>query len=246
MFDIGYGPQTPSEVARDYLLAKYQYPRRASKRQVESIHLPRSQAMYCVRGKLERAVYLDVRAAYFSIMQIVGCTPDYFPGRFLGAGDPPSDFPCPDHKIARNCLVSVGTSNTMQTWTGYGLDLKKSWNSVYNMGLWALVQDVLHGVAADLIEKAGAIYFNVDGAIIPEVALNTGIDILRAWGLEGKVKHKGRAEVFGIGRYKVGRFRTRHMPALATGDFKAINNYCNRAELRRNMYILSKRAPLNI
>jgi hypothetical protein len=112
------------------------------------------------------------------------------------------------------------------------------------MGLWALVQDILHGVAADFIEQAGAIYFNVDGAIIPEMALDKGNEILRSWGLVGKVKGRGTTEVYGLGRYKVGKLRTRHMPSLATGELNAINHYCDRRELRSTIYALSKRAPL--
>lgn len=69
-----------------------------------------------------------------------------------------------------------------------------------NLILWTLVQDVLNGVAADMVD-VGAVYVNTDGYILPDDRLAAGFDVLNDWGLTGTIKNYGEAHVVSIGTY---------------------------------------------
>ena len=243
-FNIGFGPQLPSEAARDYLKVTQKYPLRAVKQQAMLLHYKRSQPMFCRRCTLPEACYIDLTAAYLSIMDVVGCVPDYYPNRWLGASQPPSDFMLRDNHIARNSLVTSGLPSVLSIWSGKELVNRNTRNELYNMGLWSIVQDVLHGICADFIRYCDLRYWNVDGGIVPATFRDTALEIVRDWGLSARVKAYGRCNIYGLGCYRVGKKRTRTKPSAGYEDISVVNDYVDYQWLKTKMYTLSTRNPL--
>lgn len=204
---------TPTDLARAYLAIKY--PRKGRSRittkQYQNFFGKRRNApLFAKPANLSDAVYVDVKSAYWSILQAVGWDVDYSPGAWLKVKSSVSDFPFPGIKMARNCLVSVAASASgrMTIWTGKELIAKKSGNQFCNLMLWSIVMDVLNGLATECI-SAGAIYCYTDGFICDTELADTIIGIIRSWGLVGEIKRKGPAHIKGAGSYRVGDYSSK-------------------------------------
>lgn len=206
-YDFGAGLLTPSDIARDYLDAKFEGKRlRCNSRQWQEIVKQKRQApLFAEPCSLTKAYYIDLKSAYWQLLQIGGWDVDYSPSRFLSPRSDVYDFPFPEVKLARNCLVSMGLPSGVNVWVpNYGFSRKKSSKVNVNLILWGFVQDVLHGVSADFLRLAGAVYVNTDGYIVPADRLPDVDAILDSWGLFGLVKYEGKAEVRGAGDYDIG------------------------------------------
>jgi hypothetical protein len=236
--NLGWGEQTPSEVARDYLLWKYPAKRRFSKVQAQDNWKHHSPPCYAVAGRWGDCAYFDLKGAYWAIMNTVGWDVDYHFGNWLGVGVPPSDFPLGFNKLARNCLVSAALNGEKRVWTGSKLITKKAYNKNLNMGLWACVQDILHGIACDMV-KAGALYVNTDGYIMPVKRYQLAHEVLQSWGLPYGIKGMGETEIFGVGCYQVGGMRTKQKGYRGYNPYESIekkdyNWLRNRVRFLRN------------
>lgn len=214
--DIGFGIQTPAEIARDYIRVKYPGRRRARGYQAELIWKKRSQPMYAKTGNHGDCAYVDITSAYWSILNLAGWDVDYCPNRFVKWGTPPTDFPCPTHKLARNSLVSSCLLTPSQVWNGYKIEVRKHRNPALNMSLWAFVQDVLTGIAIEMLDL-GAKYINTDGYIVPFKKTERAMSIIREWGLNASIKASGDTYVSGVGVYRVGEKRTKHFRPHSIG-----------------------------
>lgn len=204
---------TPTDLARDYLAIKY--PRksrsRITTRQYRDFYDHRRNApIYAQPGRIDNAVYIDIKSAYWSILKAVGWDVDYMPGGWLKVKSSVSDFPFPEIKMARNCLVSVAanTYGSMRIWTGKELIFKKSGNAYVNLALWSIVMDVLHAVAFECL-SAGALYCYTDGFICPADRENDIAGIIASWGLMSDVKHRGDTHIKAAGSYAIGDFTTK-------------------------------------
>ena len=235
VLDIGNGPQTPTEIARDYVDAAFPRKLRAYADQIPLIKMHRSAVLYAVPGRVLKGVYLDVKSAYWSIVKIVGYNVDYFPGKWVGQGRDMSDFPLPEHKLARSSLVSMGLMHPLKMWDGEGLIPMKKVNPRVNFGLWALVQDVLHGIAADLKQFCSLKYAHTDGFIVPYHEMETAVAIVsEKWGLPVRIKVQdnqeaiGLTQVYGVGRYEVGPVRTKTVGYTKPEPFNNITSYVDR------------------
>lgn len=204
---------TPSEIARTYLELKYPK-QRATSEQIKYFKLPHFSPLYAQPHKVEEGVYIDIRSAYWQILQIVGWDADYNPHKWLGRGEPMDDFPYADIKLSRNCLVTAGLPSDATFWKGRDSVFKTmpTHNRTANLGIWALVQDILHGVAWDCI-AAGAFYCHTDGYICAAARTDAVIGAIRSWGLEARIKKFGKAEVNGVGSYSFNDTRT-HTPKV--------------------------------
>ena len=200
--NFGGGYVTPGDMARDYLATKYGSRRvRCTTEQWQKCVQFRKQPPLLVNPqRIERAGYLDLSGAFWQIVRAVGWDVSYNPHKFVGCNSRMIDFPYAHHKMARNCLVSVGIPAPMRFWTGKEMQFIKKPSKFVNLILWTLVQDVLNGVAADMAE-IGAAYINTDGYILPDNVLDAGFDILNDWGLEGRLKHYGEVDIVSIGTY---------------------------------------------
>lgn len=195
---------TPADVARDYVRAKYQKPHRVTSGQYEAtVKVHRFAPMFAKVGEYGHCTYLDLKSAYWSILQVIGWDVDYHPNRWLNVRSDCQDFPLYKHKMARNCLVSVGLVGQGKRWDGEKLTFVRKSNPLANMVLYAAVQDILHSIAADMI-AAGAIYVHTDGYIFPSERVGEGFDILKQWGLVGTVRNEGRTTIFAAGTYTCG------------------------------------------
>lgn len=211
--DYGGGWCTPGDVARDYLALKFPKRRvRMTTSQYQKIVPNRAQTpVYCEPGDLENGVYIDIQHAYWSIVRTLGWDVNYNPGVFLSPQSDVADFPFPDLKMARNCLVSCGLSGMLRLWTGEKLIFQKKPNRFINLMLWKAAQDILHGVALDCID-AGAIYAYTDGFIAPQEKAAKVFAAIEAWGLTAGVKHDGLAHVRGPADYDFPGYRTKVRP----------------------------------
>lgn len=200
------GNETPSHIARDYLTVTYKRGPLATHNQMLTIRAGLHAAPLYSHPKVFRnGWYLDLKSAYWSIMQIVGWNPDYWPGRWLSPGRPPSDFPWPDHKLARNCLVTAGEGGRCTVWwpdSGYGE--KEFGNVLANLQLKAVIMDVLNSIAAEIV-KIGAVYVATDGYILPSLdIMQQAVKVIDSWRLKSSVKGHGAGVVRGPGAYSVG------------------------------------------
>lgn len=199
---------TPGDIARDYLATKYKDRRvRCTTSQYAAcVRDKRNPPVYCKPSSLEYAYYLDIRSAYWSILQAVGWDINYNPGRLFGVNSTMEDFPFPNNKMARNSLVSVGLSGGFTLWDGHKLVRVNKPNRFVNMLLWRVVCDVLNNVACDCID-AGAVYAYTDGFIVPAERLTDVQEVITHWGLDWSIKREGRCKVFAPAVYEFPGYR---------------------------------------
>lgn len=216
-------PQTPTEIARDYLDIVHPKPLRCTTEQRESYGVERSAPLYYQPTYLQSGVYVDLKSAYLQLLDVIGWNCDYLPNKFISAGRAPYDFPLRDDKIARNSLVTSGLPSTVPVWTGYKLIDSAPRNIHINLGLWSAIQDILHAIARRAY-SFGAVYINTDGYILPDEHGYAFQEYLsKEWRLKTEIKYFGEAVVTGVGRYKVGDHKTKHFGTDYQPPFSNVN-----------------------
>lgn len=195
--------QTPTEISRDYLTIKYPRRLRRKSAQIDILKAERHAPLLAVPGWYHDYVYVDVEAAYWSILCTVGWNVDYWPFRWLARGDDLDDYPLPKDKLARNYLVSAGLSDGMTIWTGQRF-IEKPGNPLVNHGPYAVIMDTLHALAVIARDQCHAVYINTDGYIVPAASVDTMLARIADYGLRGRVKYDGEAKVYGAGQYEIG------------------------------------------
>lgn len=204
--DIFGVEQTPTEISRDYLRVVFPDRLRATGAQVEELRKQKTHPLYANPCVIESAAYVDLKSAYWSIMNAVGWNVDYFPNKFLGKGRGVEDFPLPNHKPARNSLVSMGLPSQSRIWTGTGFETEHTNNPNLNLGIYRLVQDVLHTIAFKAVQL-GAMYVHTDGYILPIEKADELIYYIGEWGLTSKIKETGQAKIYAAGVYSIGEHK---------------------------------------
>ncbi len=201
--------ETPSAIARDYLTLEYKTGPRISKGQSTITNLIPPMPNVAKPREFEHGVYVDIKSCYWSIMGIIGWNVDYFPGRWLSPGKPPESFPFPEHKVARNCLISTGRLGVVNRYIPDGkFDEIKIGNRLANTQLIRLISDVLNSIASQAVD-AGAVYCNNDGFIAPDLkTAGQIIQIISDWGLTASVKGEGKGGVRSGGAYKTGVYKS--------------------------------------
>lgn len=203
--------ETPSAIARDYIGWKYGRAGTVRKGQLDVIRGGSAGVpLYAQPCRFRHGWYLDVQSAYYSILNVVGWDVDYWPEKWLGRGEPPADFPFPEHKRARNCLVSCAIGGDVPcydpsaTWADRFEPLKVA-NALSNQQLWRLVRDVLMSIGAQAV-LAGAVYVNTDGYIVTDESAKAQLEqIIADWGLKARLKAWGAGRVVTHGVYDIGR-----------------------------------------
>lgn len=235
--------ETPSAVARDYLMLKYKYGPKWTTAQRERIEAEvTDHPLYCRPTKFKEGAYIDLRAAYWSVMLRAGWDVNYNPGEWLAVQDPPVDFPWYYDKRARNSLVSVARSTQMTVWRpdkGYTIETRP--NKRPNSQLYCLIMDVLNAVAFEAVE-AGAVYVFADGYISPDPRTTERIiKRVEEWGFGCRIKGIGRGEVYNVGSYRVGDLRTKH--ASAPGEHDSIKRPAYLSWLKDKLQWMTDIAP---
>lgn len=234
-------PITESGAARTYLTIKYpNMPFRARSNQIEAWTNPHRSTPLYARAGIGNGAYLDLKNAFWTIVQAVGFNLEYMPNKYLGIGANMEDFPFFMYRLSRNSLVSLGLSSTMAVWNAkkQRVDYRKTGARTKNLGLWALVCDTLNAVAADVV-RAGAVYWYTDGGIVPQYALYDAISAIESYGLQWHVDEIGEYEVRTAGSYRVGNKYTKR--ALAPRDVAKIHTPANPDWLRENLYLATRR-----
>lgn len=251
--------ESPTTVARDYLHFYHHGKLIQTSAQWEAskeIGAMPALAFPCTFG---RGFYLDIRAAWWEIVNIVGWSVEYLPPgysekAFFLRGRVPYDFPFPDHKIARSCLVSVAAqSGGIPKWycteashgsaihgvCNIGRRVMKGYNYTYRPMLHRLVSDVMNAIAEEALE-AGAVYVQADGFIAPNHDTMIKIsEVVASWGLFARIKEQGSGNVTGPGCYKVGEKRSRKRVKRLI-EHKGIRSLPYREWLKENFVTYSR------
>lgn len=159
-------------------------------------------------GKYQDAVHVDLKSAYWQFVARLGYNVRYKPGSYLSVDMDLPLYPWGDDKLGRSMLVTVARNMTANYWTGEKLVSMPAYNPLRWPMLPAVVNHILHGVAAEI--KEYAYHINVDGAIIPARMLDRYEETLHRWQLDYTIKGMGNATVWAVGNYRIGRQYTRH------------------------------------
>jgi hypothetical protein len=190
---------------RDYL--SYCYSRRPAKGEQRDLLKPKRMPLYSLPCIIQDAVYLDIKSAWFSIVNLVGWNVEYWPSLFLGRGQPPRDFQMPDNKVARSALVTIGRTTALPMWDKGKMIYRKMFNATENYHIWGVISDVLNAIAAYAL-RCGARYINTDGFILKRANSAALMAYIENWGLEARYKHEGTALICGPGSYVIGPHAT--------------------------------------
>lgn len=221
---------TPTQVARVYLSNKFPEFRQIRRNQAVACEKPQFPR-YCTPCVLPNGIYIDIKSAWWYVLQKSGWNVEYHPLRFISPGISVQDFPLADHKLARSSLVSLGAQTRMIEYTPEnGVRAVRTRNRLLNWRLYSLVADFLGSVAFDMIVKCEACYVNMDGYIIDADKFGLACEILTDWGFCYSVKASGYTEVWGVGGYRVGdktslavceglRFHCKGVASRQTRDF---------------------------
>lgn len=208
--------ETPMKLVTDYLHMIYGEASRGFREQLKVCEKIPDPPLFTEPGKFAHGVLVDIRACYWNIMRIAGWNVDYFPGNWLDhMGRPPYDWPWPEHKVARNSLVTAGHFTRLMVYrphprVGQKMREERRHNPLLNSPLVRLIADVTNSIAYECV-KAGMIYWNTDGGIAPNPAIAARCrEIISDWGMEGRYKAEGPGLVKANGVYQVGKLETRN------------------------------------
>ena len=207
---------TPSELARTWVDVTVEKRLRATRRQGEFWDEYHHNApAYARTGLYKDMVYLDLKSAYWSIMQVVGWGAEYHHDMIVRRY-PVDDFPFPHIKMARNALATVALDTPSQMWHD-GRIIEKSGKRIINKSIYYLCVDILQAIALDMLEFR-PVYINTDGYIIPRHFEEFAIrKIGERWGLYMERRHAGNAVITGIGSYQIGSHKTRRIQEFGIG-----------------------------
>lgn len=235
--------EPPSSVARDFLMIRYRHgPKWTADQRAAVLNEISTQPLFVKPCSFEEGFYIDLRAAYWSIMLRVGWDVNYWPGVWLSVQDPPADFPWQYDKRARNSLVSIGRSTTIPVWrpeTGYRLEFRP--NPRPNSQLFCLIMDVLNGIASEVVD-AGAVYVFADGYIAPSWEVAQRIRrIIGEWGFRYRIKGQGRGWTSNLGSYRVGAYHSKGY--LQAAEHNSIKRLSYHSWLKSRMQWATTSAP---
>lgn len=207
---------TPSELARDYLTYRYGKARRICKEQWRLFRNTAPAApLYAKPGLYRDYQYVDLKAAYWSIVNLVGWDVDYMPERWLSYGDPPSDFPAPNHKASRSALVSATRRSVVMVKTGENVYEKSIYNPLWNDSLWYVVMHILHMIALKAL-ALGAVYVHTDGYMLPAENVQELRKFIEAHGLTlGEKTYPRTAHICQLQNWQIGDLKTKRYDPLA-------------------------------
>jgi hypothetical protein len=213
--------ETPAAISRDYLRLIYGRGPRFTKKQIQVVSQLPPEPNIAYPQTFIYGYYVDIKSCYWSIMNIIGWNVDYNPGLWLYPGKAPSDYPFPEHKIGRNCLVSAGMMQGIPVYNPHWLprepySVLHSGNVLQNYQLVRLIHDILNSIAVQAL-SSGAVYANKDGFICPTAKSAQSVKaIIADWGLSSTIKAEGPGEIKASGTYQVGTAKTLNYEKVAS------------------------------
>jgi len=197
---------TISEYAKFRLLQEIQKGKRWrwKKEQRELLEEHARIPQYALPIRMENALYVDLRSAYYGIYsRFLFC--DYLPNRYLKLPHILPDFrDLESMKAVRNSVFGLMRATKGIQYTYHGAKLVSIRNVLYHPSLCLLTYDILNAIALEMVEKAGAVYVNTDGYIIPYEKYPIALEIALRWGFDLKIEAQGEAHVVAVGCYRVG------------------------------------------
>ncbi|RUM31862.1 MAG: hypothetical protein DSY42_02070 [Aquifex sp.] len=177
---------------------------RWKKEQKELLEAEARIPQYVEPCRLENALYVDISGAYFTIYRRF-LYADYYPDKFLKIPSKVPDFSdIRDFKLVRNSVFGLMRTTKGIQYTYSNAKLVNIKNPLYHPSLCLLTYDVLNAIALEMIERAGAVYVNTDGYIIPFEKYEEAKEIAEEWGFRLKIEGQGEAHVVAVGCYRVG------------------------------------------
>lgn len=162
-----------------------------------------SAPSYARVGAYRRMVYLDVKSAYHSIYRRLWWDVECLPGTAWASGTISlADFPYPDDRNARNALIGIAASRKVVLWRHGVPKVVNTVGGLQNPHLAQAVWLILHYVAVVAVQH-GAVYWHIDGGILPVDAVEAVYRIVRRTvGLTVRPKSSvGNVVVYGVGVY---------------------------------------------
>jgi len=205
--EIEGAPLTVAEKAKLRLLQEIDRGRRWrwKKEQRELLEGEARIPQYVRPCRLEQGAYIDISGAYWTIYSRFLFS-DYFPGKYLLLPRQLPDFSdLQGEKAVRNAVFGLMRATKGIQYTETRARLVSIRNTLYHPALCLLTYDILNAVAEEMIERAGAVYVNTDGYIVPFDRLPTAVEILQSWGFRWKIEAQGEAHVVAVGCYCVGQ-----------------------------------------
>lgn len=218
--------ESPPFIARTYLGMKYKTGPKVSAMQAAAIMDGlRPVPNYARPVRFDHGFYIDIKSAWWEIINVVGWDVDYYPSKWLSDGTHPDDFPFSQNKIARSCLVTAGSMGGIPYIKPSSYEIKQLTigNTLANISIQRVISDVLNSIAAQAI-AAGCVYVANDGFIAPnENIAGRTIQIIQNWGLAAGIKGEGPGGVKSSGAYKTGRYTSQPWTTRA-GDVSGLDN----------------------
>lgn len=205
----------PGDLARAWIRDQYILPIKRRKIQIErSYHAP----LHARRGAYGECVYVDIRGAYLQILAL-GYDVEYRLGRYIGATPAPIPPEIQRNKFSYAIAVAMSgsTISKLEVRGREGVFKHCPMNLYSNPCLYALAQDTLNGIGAEMLAVLGehCVYVNTDGFIVRSGYERFALDIVQSWGFKASVKHRGLTEIRGVASWRVGDHQTRRFDAHA-------------------------------
>jgi len=200
---------TPQEAARAELNrhCKRYLPKRGMVRKWSFPLLDMYAPQYFNGGRTKgELVYIDLKSAYWQLYKWMWLD-TYWP---RGMGNIPLNGVASSlerWKTARNSVVGVIRSKTIQTVKGVTVRYQPFHNPYLNPDLWMQIMSILHEIAAAAV-LFGACYVNTDGYIFRSWSKwQRFVDMLVRYDLEFRL-HQSDGEVIGWNSYKIEGLKT--------------------------------------
>ena len=195
----------PGDVARSWVRMEGGGPVKRRKEQDGCYPTP----LLALPGYWGDCVYIDIKAAYRSMIERVGWDVDYKRGKYVKR----NRVTMPDNtpKLVYATIVSMSKSrlSDLRVWDGRAIGRKTIKNVYANPSLWAVIHDALAGVYGDLLDRSCLVYANTDGFVVPTNQLDDALDIINCWGFSARAKAQGETIIHGVGSYRVGSKQSR-------------------------------------
>lgn len=162
------------------------------------------QPLHAVCGEYKDMAYVDITDAYYTIYR------KYFSVQYRRLSYLSAPVEIPELNVSKRVkrsVYGVMRANSLLRYVRKKDELeyihKRVYSATFNPDLVNLINDILHVVAYRAVREFGAVYFNTDGAIIPQARVNGYLEYLENLGFKAKVKLRGRnVEVRGVGAYR--------------------------------------------
>lgn len=195
--------ESPTTLARDYLMLCFKPSK--IKTEQKAVLFGARMPTYSKPSIFKDGIYIDIKSAWWSILNLVGWDVDFNPGKWFGFGSPADDFPFFDSKVARSALVSIGRMSKMYVMVDGVTQIRQTGNPLLNYNLYGAIAATLNTFATRAINDYGCVYVNTDGFIFPDVDRGREFEnYLLRFGLASGIKGTGAGFVASVGSYRVG------------------------------------------